>query len=174
MDLRILNYLEDNFGNLPTEPKLFHPITFRNGKIYIDFSWLGNLRKKNKEFCSIPLEELLKCDHFVYEKTSPSYIRKLMGCYSLKQHFKVARNFDYVEITYNFSRKSDKGKFVKYDYGDLIYSCRILNEGLQIIKSCKENKTVDKLLNKISLGPTLKVLEYIFGSNIKNIDLKDN
>ena len=168
MDLKILSYLEDNFNNLST----VHPITYKNGKIYTDFFWI-NSKEETKEFCSIPLEELLKDDSYIYEKTSPSYIRKLIGWYSIKQHFKVVRDFDNVKITYSYSRKHDKGSFTKDNYGSFIYSCRILNERLQIIKSCKENKTLDKLLNKISLGPTLKVLEYIVGSNIKKIDLKD-
>lgn len=73
MDLKILNYLENNFSNFPGEPIPVHPITFKDGKIYFDFPLIN---KEDTEFCSVPLEELIKDDFVVYEKTSPSIINK--------------------------------------------------------------------------------------------------
>ena len=63
MDLKILSYLEDNFSNLPT----VHPITYKNGKIYTDFFWISS-KEETKEFCQIPLEELLKDDSYIMKK----------------------------------------------------------------------------------------------------------
>ena len=171
MDSKILNYLEDNFSNFSGEPIHVHPITFKDGKIYFDFPLID---EEDTEFCSVPLEELIKDDFVVYEKTSPSIIRRILRLYHTKKIFKVSQNdFGSIEINYSFWRRHDQGSFTKYGNGIIINSCCDLNERLQIIKYFKENKTINKLLNNISLGPTLKVLEYIFGDNIKNIYLKD-